>query len=280
MIYNLGSINVDWSIQLERAPDAGETVFAKHVSRHMGGKGLNQSIAIHRQGGKVFHIGAIGRGDTETIRALSELGIETSGISEIDAPTGSAYIMVEPDGENRIVVNSGANKALTSELILQNLSQCQPDDWLLVQNETNGQSLAIEAAKNNQAKVALVPAPFCADLVREHWNTIDLLVVNRIEYDMLQEAGLDLDAAVNRGMTIVVTLGSDGARWISRDLTYFQSAEAVETIDTTGAGDTFTGVLLAGLAAGESPQIAMATASMAAAKSTTSGGAIPSIPWR
>jgi len=128
MIYNFGSINVDHVYRVEHLPAPGETIAASQHQTFLGGKGINQSIAISRAHGEIRHIGAIGPDREWVIRQIEDAGIKTDYISIVAAPTGHAIINVDDDGENAIVIFSGANLCLTEEQITKNLAAAMPQD--------------------------------------------------------------------------------------------------------------------------------------------------------
>lgn len=248
MIWNLGSINADYFYRLPHLPTAGETLAALSLSKGLGGKGANMSVAAARAAARVSHIGAVGEDGRWAITRLLEYGVETQHISVVAEPTGHANIHVDAKGENSIVLFPGANHAITDQMIGAALTEASPGDVLVMQNETTGQAFAAETAKTLGLGVVYAAAPFSADAVMALMGKIDLLVLNAVEAAQLAEAtGQPLeDLPVD---DIVVTLGAEGCKWVSNkaDSTLDFSAYAVEPVDTTGAGDTFTGYLVASL---------------------------------
>ncbi len=248
MIWNLGSINLDNFYQLPHLPGAGETIAATDYRQGLGGKGANMSVAAARAAARVMHIGAVGADGIWARDRLLEYGVEVQHIAKVSAATGHANINVDASGENNIVLFPGANIQITEQMIGAALTEASPGHWLLMQNETCGQIYAAQTARTLGLKVAYAAAPFDADAVAAVLDDLDLLVLNAVEAAQLRDAtGLELaDLPV---ADIVVTLGSDGCEWVSNthNRTETYPAYPVQAVDTTGAGDTFTGYLIASL---------------------------------
>ncbi|MGC1494958.1 MAG: ribokinase [Sulfitobacter sp.] len=279
MIWNLGSINADNFYHVPHLPGPGETLAATKFHQGLGGKGANMSVAAARAGARVGHIGAVGPDGKWTVDRLLEYGVATQHISMIDIATGHANICVDPEGENNIVLFSGANYQVSDQMIGAALSEASPGDFLLMQNETLGQGFAAQTAKTLGIKVAYAAAPFRVDAIVEIMNQIDLLILNEVEAAQLFEA-TNTELHNLPIANIVVTLGGDGCKWVSNkaktSLTY--PAYNVEPVDTTGAGDTFTGYLIAGLDRGMDMPAAIDLASKAAALMVTRHGTADVIP--
>lgn len=248
MIWNLGSINADRFYRLPHLPGPGETIAATDFQQGLGGKGANMSVAAARAAARVMHIGALGHDGAWALERLLEYGVETAHITIVDTPTGHANINVDVSGENNIVLFPGANHLVSDQMIGAALTEASPGDFLLMQNETLGQVFAATTAKTLGMRVAYAAAPFRADGVTKIMDNVDLLVLNAVEADQLIAAtGMALDKLPISD--IVVTLGGDGCKWVSNQSgsTATYPAFKIEVIDTTGAGDTFTGFLVAGL---------------------------------
>ncbi|UWR22483.1 ribokinase [Sulfitobacter sp. S190] len=246
MIWNLGSINIDNFYEVPHLPAPGETLAAHSFRQGLGGKGANMSVAVARAAAPISHIGAVGPDGRWTVERLMEYGVDTPHIASIDVPTGHAIINVDAEGENNIVLFQGANVRLTEAIIGAALSEASPGDTLLLQNETNGHEYAAVTARSLGLRVAYAAAPFDAAAVERMLGRIDLMVLNEIEAQQLEDAtGKDLPAL---GIAdIVVTLGAEGCKWLSGGDKRQFDAYPAKPVDTTGAGDTFTGYLVAGL---------------------------------
>ena len=246
MIWNLGSINIDNFYEVSHLPAAGETLAASSFGFGLGGKGANMSVAAARAAARISHIGAVGVEGRWTRERLMEYGVDTPHIAELDIPTGHANIVVEKGGENNIVLFQGANVHLTEAIIGGALTEASPKDFLLMQNETNGQEYAATTAQALGLRVVYAAAPFEEDAITRLLGRIDILVLNEVEARQL-EAATGKDIAALGVPDVVVTLGASGCKWVSNTGEKQFPAYVAEAVDTTGAGDTFTGYLVAGL---------------------------------
>ncbi len=208
---------------------------------------------------------------------MAEAGVDTRYLSVIDVPTGHAIINVDDAAENVIVLFTGANRALTEEMVNEALSDAGAGDWLLLQNETNLGVYAAKAAKAKGMRVAYAAAPFDAEAAVAMLPVTDLLAVNHIEAAQLSEA-LAVDAADLPVAQVLITRGADGATLQSGDEVVSVEAFKVDPVDTTGAGDTFLGFFLAALDLGRSAKDALTFASAASAIQVTKVGAAVAIP--
>jgi len=282
-IYNIGSINIDQVFAVEHIAQSGETVQARSTRRYLGGKGANQSVALARAGATVLHIGCIGADDTWLIASLAEAGVEVAHILRADLPTGHAAIQVAATGENAIVVCGGANLALESVHVEQALITAGRGDTLLIQNEVNHVGTWVDLARKRGLSVWLNPAPMTPDLRELPIKHLAGLVMNETEACALAEVddiGQAWDRLVARAgrATVVLTRGAAGAVMHHRGKRYEAQPPKVDAVDTTAAGDTFIGFLLAALHEGAKPQAALNRACHAAALSVTQAGAARSIP--
>lgn len=278
-IWNLGSINADHVYLLPHLPAPGETLAARSLSTGLGGKGANMSVACARAGSTVRHLGAVGPDGAWAVERLRAYGVDTAHVATLDTPTGHAIIAVDAAGENTILLFPGANRALPPDHVAAALENAAPGDWLLAQNETNLQVEAAQIAKSRGLRVAYAAAPFDAEAVAAMLPHADLLLLNEVEAAQLQDrtgrAPQDLGVA-----DVVVTLGARGARWHHGGEAAPIPALRVTPVDTTGAGDAFTGYVLAGLDRGEPMADALALAARAAALKVTRRGAADAIPTR
>jgi ribokinase len=277
-IWNLGSINADMVYRVPHLPTAGETLAVTGFDRFLGGKGANMSVAAARAGADVAHIGAVGSDGLWARDRLSEYGIDTTFIEQSDAPTGHAIIAVADDGENQILLLPGANRAIEQSQVGAALSRAKPDDWFVTQNETSLQSKAVVMARELGLKTAYAAAPFDAQAVAAVLDHLDLLILNEVEAAQLTDA-TGLSAESLPVADVIITLGAKGARHVSQSGNIQEfSARNVDAVDTTGAGDTFTGYVLAGLDRKMSIAQAMNTAMVAAALMVTRHGTSDVIP--
>jgi ribokinase len=278
-IWNLGSINADMVYALPHLPVAGETLAASGLGQFLGGKGANMSVAAARAGSHVCHIGAVGPDGRWAVDRLLEYGVDTRHIAQIDSPTGHAIIAVDQSGENQIILFPGANHAISPDQIGQALSAASAGDILVMQNETNLQVDAARMGRDLGLRVAYAAAPFDAAAVAAVLPHLDLLFLNAVEARQLQEATGKPPEALGVE-DVIVTLGAEGARHFHGTTGAVQDIPAlpVTPVDTTGAGDTFTGYVLSGLDRGMPMAQAMAQASRAAALMVTRHGTADVIP--
>ena len=277
-IWNLGSINADMVYALPHMPAPGETLAADSLDQGLGGKGANMSVAAARAGSHCCHIGAVGPEGKWAVDRLTEYGVDTRHIVTGNVPTGHAIIAVDTAGENSIILFPGANRTITEDQLGQALSAANAGDILVMQNETNMQAEAAKMGRSLGLRVAYAAAPFDAEAVQAILPYLDLLFLNEVEAQQLSEATGKAPEALGIA-DVIVTLGAKGARHFAVDGTVTDvPALPVKPVDTTGAGDTFTGYVLSGLDRGLPMAQAMAQAARAGALMVTRNGAADAIP--
>ncbi|HEU4332343.1 MAG TPA: PfkB family carbohydrate kinase [Lapillicoccus sp.] len=280
----VGSVNMDVAVRTARLPKPGETLLAESVLRSGGGKGANQAVAAARAGGAATAmIGAVGAdGDGGTLLAdLARDGIDIAAVRRLDGlPTGVALITVDANAENTIVVAAGANAAV--ELTEADRETVRKADVVLAQLEIPQAVVAEAAAARRPGSRFVLNAAPAAPLDAALHEQVDVLVVN--EHEAVELAQLaDLDAALRRLLddvpTVLVTLGADGARLLSRDGSDVRvPAPRVTATDTVAAGDTFCGVFAAALASGLDERVSLERACAAASLAVQRSGAQASVP--
>lgn len=277
-VYNLGSINIDHIFRLDHLPQAGETLLSSDYLCCLGGKGANQSLALALGGAKVEHIGRMALPDLHFIDQLKQAGVNLASIDTTAQTTASAIVMVDDSsGENQIVINPGANQQISTQSIDASLAQSKPGDWALSQNETNAVPYFLRQAKERGLKVCYSAAPFVAETTIELLPITDLLVVNQLEAEALA-AELDCPIEQIEVPHLLVTMGAEGARYIGKEGDWTLPSPKVNAVDTTGAGDTFLGFLLAALTQQQTISEAMQLALNAAALQVTRKGTADAIP--
>ncbi|MCH2076677.1 MAG: ribokinase [Rhodobacteraceae bacterium] len=278
-IYCVGSINADHFYDVPHIPAPGETLAGANFRIGLGGKGANQSVAAAKAGAEVVHIGAVGADGAWAVERLSALGVGTDHILTVEEPTAHAIINVAADGENAIVIYSGANLCQSEDEIAAALKSAKPGDRLILQNEASLQVEAAQMAKAAGLEVIYSAAPFSTEAVEAILPHTDILVVNDVEAAQLSES-LNVDVADLPVKGMLVTRGADGADFIAPGDVTHVDAHQVTPVDTTGAGDTFLGYFVAGLDQGMSVADAMGLASAAGALKVTRPGTADAIPSR
>jgi ribokinase len=286
MIHNYGSINIDHIYRVPHLVRPGETLTSRSCRQVLGGKGANQSLAIARAGGKIAHWGRLAQGDSWVLETLSSAGVDTSFVEVTAEASGHALIQVDDQGENSIVLYPGANHGFTEARQDELLSSARPDGWLLVQNECNALERMIDKAVERGLHVAFNPAPMTADVLQLPLQRCRLLFLNRSEaadlVDMPIQAPIDgLLDALHRHLPrveIVLTLGSAGVCYMHGSQRRHLDAYPVTALDTTAAGDTFIGYFMAARQRDADIEVALRTASAAAALCVQREGAAPSVP--
>ncbi|GAA1558999.1 ribokinase [Kribbella lupini] len=272
----VGSANVDLVLPVQRIPRPGETVLASGLTRGPGGKGANQAVASARAGASTAFVAALGADDGGALLREALDGVDLSLVQIVDAPTGTAIITVDADGENAITVAPSAN----AELRLTPEARAAVAEAKIVLSQLEIPFGTVQAAAEASRYFILNAAP-AAELSDELLGHVDLLVVNETEAEAV--AGTKRSALLDRVPAAVVTLGAEGAVILTRGADEVRvPAVQVEVVDTTAAGDTFCGVLAATLAATSTTARdltnAVRRATVAASLSVQTAGAIPSVP--
>lgn len=282
-ILNFGSLNIDKVYKVAHFVRPGETISAENFKCFPGGKGLNQSIAIARAGGRVFHAGTIGHEGRFLEEILRGSGVITEYIRELDSPTGHALIQVSEEGENSIILFKGSNYENSKEYIDQVLVNFDKEDILVLQNEINNLDYLMQCGMQNGMRILLNASPVDEKLKNTDLSNVTWLMLN--ETEGLEITGESLpEQIVQRlsdkypSMNIVLTLGTDGCLYYSKSEKIYQPCFHADTIDTTAAGDTFTGYFIASVIAGRSVKDALEVASCAASVTVSREGAAVSIP--
>jgi len=286
----VGSFNADLTSYMERMPRPGETVSGRKFVTGPGGKGSNQAVAAVRLGADVTFIGRVGD-DVFAELAMNTWhneGINTDFVvRDTDHATGVAPIFVDDSGENSIVVVLGANLQIKRTDIDSAADVIAEADVLIVQLEINHDivAYALETAKKRGIRTILNPAP-AAHLPDEVIGLADFITPNETELETLsRQSGTDVESLARKLMkrddqTVIVTLGSQGARYVTRDESAVIPTFDVDVVDTTGAGDAFNGGLAVGLAEGLDISAAVRLASATAALCVTRPGTTLSMPQR
>lgn len=286
-ILNFGSLNLDYVYQTEHFVRAGETLASTGYAVYLGGKGLNQSIALARSGASVYHAGCIGDNGGALLDSLNANEVNTQFLRRGEGPNGHAVIQVNPHGENGILLYGGSNQQITAEQIDDTISHFEKGDILLLQNEINNIPYLIEAAHARGLTIALNPSPWSSSIEAWPLSYIQYFLVNEIEGAAL--AGLSEDSSPSNILdairhrypqsTVILTLGSKGVCYDDGRQRLTHPIFQVPVVDTTAAGDTFTGYFLSSVCRGEAPENALRIASCASSIAVSRNGASPSIPY-
>ena len=280
-----GSMNIDYVYSLDHIVTPGETIASSKREVFAGGKGLNQSVAMAKAGLPVWHAGVSGNGGRLLLDTLEENGVNTSLIRAEDTMPGHTIIQVDARGQNSIILFGGTNQRVTEEYIETVMQSFGPGDLVLLQNEVNLVDKIIDAAHAKGMRVVLNPSPFNEAIGKCDLNRISLFLVNEVEGAQISgipstqpEQILQWFAQHHPQAEVVLTLGAEGAWYAGRGERHFCPARKVKAVDTTAAGDTFTGFFLEGWMNGRPIEECMARATKAAAIAVSRKGAAPSIP--
>ena len=282
-VLNYGSLNVDYVYSLDHIVQGGETILSSKMEVFCGGKGLNQSIALARAGVPVYHAGLVGEEGSILLDACRESGVDTSYVRQLDCKGGHTIIQVDAKGQNCIILYGGTNQMQTKEYIDEVLSNFGKDDFLILQNEVNLLDYIIDRGHDRGMKIVLNPSPFDEKLMACDLSKVYLFLLNEIEGEQFtgfSDVDQILTALAGKfpEARFVLTLGSEGALYYDGKEKIFQDIFPVKAVDTTAAGDTFTGFFIAALLEGTSIKEALRFAARASAIAVSRPGAAPSIP--
>ena len=257
-VLNFGSLNIDYTYSVPHIIVGGETMASLALNEYCGGKGLNQSIALARAGLEVWHAGTIGYDGGMLTQACENAGIHAEFIRKLDVRSGHTVIQVDYKGQNSIILYGGTNIMQDAEYVDEVLSHFDAGDYLVLQNEINMLDYIIDRAYEKGMKIVMKAAQITGNSDPDH--------------------ALDALHAVYPNAAFVLTLGSEGAWYYDGEQRVFQDIFKVKPVDTTAAGDTFTGFFLRKLIDGAPIQTALMTAAKASSIAVTRSGAAPSIP--
>lgn len=283
-ILNFGSLNIDHVYHVDHFVKPGETIPARSFELFPGGKGLNQSVALAKAGAAVYHAGKLGHDGGMLKEILEKSGVNTDYLESTDEVSGHAIIQVSNTGENSIIIYGGSNRTITGEYVDRVLGDFGPDDMVLMQNEINCIDYIARKCYEKGMKIAFNPSPLDEGLLKTFpFELVTLFLVNEIEGHGLtgkSEPDEILDAFMEKypDSAVVLTLGSRGAVYRDRHTTYCHGTYEVKVVDTTAAGDTFTGYFLSSLSSGLGIPECLKRASAASSLAVSRKGASSSIP--
>lgn len=284
-VLNFGSLNLDYVYSVDHIVQGGETLSSSEMNIFLGGKGFNQSAALAKAGVDVYHAGQIGDDGIDFLTACKEYGIHSDFIRKLNEKSGHTIIQVDKNGQNCILLHAGCNRTITKEFVDEVLSYFEKGDFLVLQNEINQLPYIIDRAFEKGMVIVLNPSPLDDYLASCDMSKISYFLLNEIEGSQLTgETNLSKvpEKLLERypNAKIVLTLGQEGSVYMDQSQTIHQSIYKVNAVDTTAAGDTFTGYFIAEIIRGKSIRLALDTAAKASAIAVTRKGAVPSIPYR
>ena len=282
-VLNFGSLNIDYVYAVDHFVQPGETLSSGSLAVNCGGKGLNQSVALARAGVETWHAGYIGAEGVFLKERLEKAGVRTDFVRQVDGSTGHAIIQVVPAGQNSILLHGGSNLRLEPDFVEEVLGHFGAEDVVLVQNETSCVGSIVAMAAERGMRVAMNAAPANDHLRDVPLERLEWLLVNEVEGAFL--AGTEDPAEIVRVLTqryprttLVLTLGTDGSIAARGGQVVRAAAMPVRAVDTTAAGDTFTGYFLRGVLDGTSLEESLRLAAAASALAVTRPGAADAVP--
>lgn len=282
-ILNFGSLNIDHVYGVEHIVLPGETESSTSLDDFPGGKGLNQSIAAAKAGAKIYHAGMIGKDGTMLKKLLADSGADVKFVRVCDVPTGNAIIQVDSSGQNSIILYGGANKSISKEFVDEVIENFDSGGILLLQNEINNIPYIMKKAYEKGMQIYLNPSPITKELLEYPLELVKCFVLNEIEGKEL--TGKSDEQSITNGLLekypgckVLLTLGKRGAVYKDAQNEYRHGIYHVKAVDTTAAGDTFTGYFIASIANNKSVQESLRLASIASSIAVSRHGAAVSIP--
>lgn len=282
-VYNLGSLNIDYVYSVPHFVAGKETLSSTDLQCFPGGKGLNQSVALARAGASVIHGAYSGDGGQFLLDTLENAGVDISRIRRVSEASGHAIIQVDPTGQNCILLHAGTNHKIDRSYIEHFLQDAAPGDFLVLQNETSGLPEAFQIAHEKGLQIVFNPSPLGENVHSLPLSYVTWWFCNEVEGEALFGSRVPEKILENFGKmypdsNLVLTLGSEGSVCLTHGTLYKQAVYPVQAVDTTAAGDTYTGYFIASITRGLSVPEAMKMASKAAGISVSRMGAARSIP--
>lgn len=277
-IYIVGSLNYDLVINAPYMPVGGETIKGSDFMTNAGGKGANQAYASAKLGGTVYMCGAVGNDSfgEALLDSLCSVGVNTDYIKKVEKTSTGVAVIVVTEGENRIIIDSGANALITKDDIDKFLENASEGDVFLTQLESpiDVVGYALELAKKKGLLVMLNPAPANVE-IKKYLPCVDIITPNETELEILGGVDALLECGIG---TVITTLGARGYEIATKEGAKIYPCIKVKAVDTTAAGDTASGGLAVKLASGETVEEAMKFGSLCASIACTKRGAQMSVP--
>lgn len=284
-VLNFGSLNLDYVYSVDHMVRPGETLASSGMNVFCGGKGLNQSIALAKAGVPVYHAGMIGEEGGILLEACKGGGVNAEFIRTIPGKSGHTIIQVDKDGQNCILLYGGANRSITKEYVDEVLGSFEEGDILLLQNEVNLLDYIIDSAYERGMTVILNPSPYDSALDACDFGKVSMFLLNEVEGAQVTgeedpEKILEKLKTLYPDTKVVLTLGGNGSVYQYKDEQYRQGIYKVKAVDTTAAGDTFTGYFISSVIEGMPVPEGLKLAAKASAIAVSREGATASIPLR
>lgn len=285
-ILNFGSLNIDYVYHLTHFVSAGETISSTKRDVNAGGKGLNQSVAMAKSGLKVFHAGLIGESDSDILLdTLKSYCVNDEFIAKVESPSGHAIIQVTEKGENSIILFGGANQLIDTEYVNMVLGNFHEGDICVLQNEISCVDYIMEQCYKKGIKIILNPSPCSEKILSAPLEYVDYFLINEVEGEQISGSSnpreiIEKLTNLYPKSSIVLTLGKRGVMYKCGDKIYSCGIyENINVIDTTSAGDTFTGYFIYSIVNSLDCEVALKLASAASSIAVSKNGASISIPF-
>lgn len=284
-VLNFGSLNIDYVYDVEHILKPGETISSKEMTIYPGGKGLNQSIALGKAGAPVYHAGLVGEEAEILLNACKEGNVNVDFVKCLKEKSGHTIIQVDKDGQNCILLFPGTNRMITKEYVDEVLEKFEKGDILLLQNEVSELPYIVDKGFEKGLVIVLNPSPYDTILEEVDFTKVSYFLINEIEGEQMTgykepDKILEKLKDLYPYATILLTLGSKGAIYQDQNERIYQESFPVSAVDTTAAGDTFTGYFITSVIEGMTPKEGLLLATKAAAMAVQRKGAAPSIPYR
>ena len=278
-----GSLNIDFVYRVEHIVKEGETTSVKSLQRFLGGKGFNQAIAIARSGVPVSFAGCIGQDGTDLAKTLNSANVDTSLVKTVSDKTGQAIIQVDDNGQNSILIFKGANALVTTDYIDTVLKNFDNGDFIIIQNEISNLLYLIKSAKEKGLNIILNPSPFDDTIKQIDLSDLYCLILNEVEATQFFDTDtptefLDKVKKEYPNLKVMLTLGKKGCEYHYKDCIEKFGIFDVKVVDTTAAGDTFTGYFVSGIYNNNPIPDILRKASAASSIAVSKKGASSSIP--
>lgn len=282
-VLNFGSLNIDYVYQVDHTVQPGETLASEGRNVFLGGKGFNQSVALAKAGVPVYHAGLIGEGGEIFFEKCKEYNVNSTYIKLVEGMNGHTIIQVDKNGQNCILLFGGSNQKISKPFVDEVLAGFEKGDILLLQNEINELPYIIDKAYELGMMIVLNPSPYNKRLEECDLRKVSVFLINEVEGEQMtgsKEADIMIDTLQKKYIEakIVLTLGENGVVYAGKDQTMKQAAVKVDVVDTTAAGDTFTGYFIAGILTDMDIEENLRRCVKASAIAVSKPGAADSIP--